>query len=176
MNYSNFSIEKAKASVENLGGQFKGNYIFKDIIFVPRKKIYNLNEDFLRIRSYVKTNLLTKNVVLVRKKTEWKKQGKLDKIILKKEFDTEKEAFLFIEENLPDFEKGFEYRREGWQYELEKNKIFVENIEEYSPSIEIETNDEKDLQILFNKIGVKDLVRDSVPEIMRRILTKSSKE
>src|SRR3989344_7238059 len=93
------NIEKAKASVENLGGQFKGNYIFKDIIFVPRKKIYNLNEDFLRIRSYVKTNWLTKNVVLVRKKTEWKKQGTLDKIILKREFDTEKEAFSFIEEN-----------------------------------------------------------------------------
>ncbi|MDP3734775.1 MAG: hypothetical protein Q8R37_06095 [Nanoarchaeota archaeon] len=32
------SIGKARTSVEKLGGKFKGNYIFKDIIFVLRKK------------------------------------------------------------------------------------------------------------------------------------------
>ena len=40
------SIEKAKASIITLGGQFKSNYSFKDIIFVPSKKIcLNLRKD-----------------------------------------------------------------------------------------------------------------------------------
>ncbi|HLC71788.1 MAG TPA: hypothetical protein VJI32_07290 [Candidatus Nanoarchaeia archaeon] len=33
----------------------------------------------------------------------------------------------------PDFKQGFEYRREGWEYGLEKQSIFVEDIENCPP-------------------------------------------
>jgi len=32
------SIEKAKASVESLGGRFKGGYVLKDISLFPKKR------------------------------------------------------------------------------------------------------------------------------------------
>ena len=168
------SLEKAKASVTKLGGQFKSYYIFKDVIFVPKKKNYNWGEDLVRVRVYCKNDWPTKKVVLVRKKTEWKGQGKKDTIILKKEFDTEKEAFAFIKKNVSEFEKECEYLREGWQYELKTYRIFIENIEKYRPSIEIEADNESDLQILFQKIGAGKIVTESVPEIMRRILKNPS--
>ena len=88
--------------------------------------------------------------------------------------DTEKEAFAFIKENISEFEKECEYSREGWQYELKTHRIFIENIEKYRPSIEIEADNESDLQILFQKIGAGKIVTESVPEIMRRILKNPS--
>ena len=162
------SLEKAKAGVEKLGGQFKGDYISKDIIFIP-KKVYNLSKDFVRVRVYTKNNWPTKNVILVRKKTEWKDQSKIDNIAIKIEFDSEKEAFAYIKDNLPEFEKGFEYSRHGWQYNLGMHRIFIEDIEKFLPSVEAEAENEVELQTLFRKLGVKKIVNESVPEIMQRI-------
>lgn len=164
------SIDKAKASVEKIGGQFKSNYIFKDIIFVSKKRHYNLNDDFVRVRINIKSDWPTKKVILVRKQTKFKKIGKIDKVILKKEFESEEEAFAFIKEKLPDFKKEFEYKREGWQYQLKDNKIFIENIKGWEPSVEIEADSEEQLKELFEKIGILKLVKSSVPEIMRKLL------
>lgn len=66
----------------------------------------------------------------------------------------------------PDFKQGFEYRREGWEYGLGKQSIFVEDIENCPPTIEIEASDEKSLGILFQKLGVKKAIRDSVPNMV----------
>ena len=166
------SIEKAKASIESLGGHFKSNYILKDIIFVPKKENYNLSSDFVRVRINIKSDWPTKRVIVVRKQTEFKKTGKIDKIILKKEFDNEEEAFLFVKEKLPEFQKGFEYEREGWQYQLNDSRIFIEDIKGWKPSIEIEVKNEKEIKEFFNKIGILELVKASVPEIMRQNLMK----
>lgn len=164
------NIEKAKASVESLGGRFKSHYILKDIIFVPKKEDYDLSDDFVRVRVNIKSDWPTKRVILVRKQTEFKEPGKIDKVILKEEFDTEEEAFAFIKEKLPEFQKGFEYEREGWQYQLNDNKIFIENIKGWKPSVEIEADSEEQLKELFDKIGILELVKSSVPEIMRKLL------
>ncbi len=163
-------IEKVKASVESLGGQFKRNYILKDIIFVPKKENYNLSDDFVRVRVNIKSDWSTKRVILVRKKTEFKDIGKIDKIILKQEFDTEEEAFAFIEREIPEFNKGFEYERNGWQYQLNDNRIFIEDINGWKPSVEIEAKSEEKLKELFDKIGILELVKSSVPELMRKLL------
>ena len=160
------SIEKAKSAVESLGGELKSNYAFKDIIFIPKSGNFDLNKEFVRIRVYTKTDWPTKDVVLIKKQAEWKKQGKVDKTLLKKEFDTEQEAFDFIEKNLPDLKKGFEYSREGWQYQLGNSRIFIEDIKGYKPTIEIEAEDK--LDNLFDKIGVLEKLKDSVPEIIRK--------
>ena len=47
-------------------------------------------------------------------------------MILKEEFDTEKEALDFIDKNLSsEFQRGFEYSRKGWEYELNNHRIFI---------------------------------------------------
>ncbi|MCK4809148.1 MAG: hypothetical protein KAS90_05985 [Candidatus Aenigmarchaeota archaeon] len=164
-------IDTAKSSVESLGAKSKNNYSFKDIIFVPKAEEYSLSNDFVRVRVYIKTNWPTKNVVLVRKNMEWKNHGKIDNVVLREEFDSQEEAFAYIDKNLgSDFEKGFDYNREGWEYELDSCRIFIEDIKGYRPTIEIEAEDEEGLKILFNKIGVLEIVKNSVPEIMRKKL------
>jgi len=164
------NIEKTKEKVEELGAEFKNDYAFKDIIFVPKKEDFNLSDDFVRVRVYSLTYWKTKNVVLVRKKTEFKEKDKIDKIILREEFDTKKEAFDFISKNLAEFEKGFDYSRKGWEYHLDNKRIFIEDIEGYKPSIEIEAKDEKELEDLFDKIGIIEIVKESVPEIIRKLI------
>ena len=162
------SIEKTRTIIESMDAQFKSNYILKDIIFVPTKENYNLNDDFVRVRINIKSDWPGKRVILVRKQTEFKKTGKVAKLIIKQEFDTKAEAFTFIEQEAPEFQKGFEYEREDWQYQLNDNKIFIEDIKGWKLSVEIEAESEEKLKELFDKIVILERVRDSVPEIMRR--------
>jgi len=120
----------------------------------------------------VKSDWPAKRVVVVRKQTKFRRIGKTDKIILKKEFDNEEEAFLFAKEKFPEFQRGLEYERKGWEYRLDDKGIFIERIKGWKPSIEIEAKNGKEIKELFNKIGILELVKDSVPEIMRQILAK----
>ncbi len=164
------SIEDARKKVEQLGAIWKGEYIFKDIIFIPKKDNFNLSDDFLRIRVYSKTNWPTKSFVLVRKQTEFKSVGKIDKVILKEEFDSEEKAIDFVKNNLSsEFKKGFKFSRIGWQYQLENLRIFIEDIEGYKPSIEIEAETEEELKLLFDKLNIIEKVNESIAEIMRQI-------
>ena len=164
------NIEKTKASVKSLGGKFKSHYILKDIIFIPKKEDYNLSDDFIRVRINIKSDWPTKRVILIKKQTEFKEIGKIDKVILKEEFDTEEEAFAFIKDKFPEFQEGFDYKRNGWQYQLNDNRIFIEDIKDWKPSIEIEAENEEELKRLFDKIEILELVKSSIPEIMRRVL------
>lgn len=164
-------IEQTRKKLTDMGAVLNSNYAFKDIIFVPKKANYNLSEDFLRVRVYTKNNWPTKKAVLVRKQTEFKEIGKIDNIILKKEFDTEQEATDFIAAELgTEFERGFDYEREGWQYDFGKHRIFVEDIKGYKPSIEIEADSEEEIETLFDKIGIIEKIHASMPEVMRGIL------
>lgn len=164
-------IEQTRKNLLDLGAVFNSNYAFKDIIFVPKKAEYNLSDDFLRARVYIKYDRPAKKVVLVRKQTEFKNVGKIDSILLKKEFDTEQEALDFVTTQLgAKFERGFEYAREGWQYDLGNCRIFVEDIKGYKPSIEIEADSEEEIESLFAKIGVIEKIHASMPEVMRRAL------
>lgn len=162
-------IEHTKCVVEALGAHFKSTYTLKDIIFIPRKGEYNLSEDVLRVRVNIESDWPTKRVILVRKQTTFKNTGKEDKILLKKEFDTLKEANTFIQAQSPAFKKGFEYTRTGWQYQLHTNRIFIEDIHDWRPSIEIEAENETELEHLFNNIGILERIKETVPEIMRKI-------
>ena len=169
------NIKETIKKLEKMGALFDSEYSFKDIIFVPKKGIYDLNKDFLRARVYIKNDWPTKNVVLVRKQTLFNDIGKIDNLILKKEFDTEKECFDFIKLEFNDeFEKSFEYERIGWQYNFENHRGFIEDIKGYNPSIEIEvaTNSKDELESLFKRIGIIEKVHNSMPEVMRKIFKK----
>lgn len=164
-------IEQTREKLAELGAVFNSNYAFKDIIFVPKRKSYNLSDDFLRVRVYIKNNWPTKKVVLVRKQSKFREVGKTDTITLKNEFDTEREAFDFVSAKLGgEFERGFEYEREGWQYDLGKHRVFVEDIKGFKPSMEIEADSGGEIESLFTKIGIVEKIHASIPEVMRKIL------
>ena len=165
------NIEETKKKLEDLGATFDSNYAFKDIIFIPSKGVYDLKKDFLRSRVYIKNNWSTKKVILVRKQTEFKSVGKVDTVMLRKEFDTEEEANDFVKKEFgSEFKHGFEYEREGWQYNLAKHRIFVEDIKGYKLSIEIEAETDDQIRSLFEKIGIVEEIKTSIPEAMRQIL------
>ncbi len=162
------NIKETRKKIEELGGKLLGNYKFKDVVFSEDEN-HELSKDFLRLRSYSKTNWPTKDFVLVRKKTEFGKVGKRSNKILKKEFDDEKSSIEYIKKNFPGFKKIVEYSREGWQYQLGKNRIFIENIKEYKPSIEIESENEKELKRILNEVNVLEVLKEPLPEVMRKL-------
>ncbi|MDP3685491.1 MAG: CYTH domain-containing protein [bacterium] len=164
-------IQETRNKLEALEAVFRGNYVFRDIIFVPKKKTYNLNDDFLRVRIQIKSHWSNKKIILVRKQTEFGKVGKVNNVMLRREFDSEKEAVDFVEAELgSQFARSFEYTREGWQYNLEGSRIFVEAIAGFRPSVEIEADSEDDIRSLYAKIGILEEMHESIPEVMRRIL------
>ncbi|HTW96175.1 MAG TPA: hypothetical protein VMD74_00770, partial [Candidatus Methylomirabilis sp.] len=129
-------IGETKKKIEQMGGIFRGDYIFKDVIFVPQINDYNLNDDYLRLRIYEINNWPRKNFSLVRKRAK--------KSILKKDFDAENEALDFIEQEFSaEFKQGFEFSRQGWQYDFGSTRIFLEDIENFKPMIEVETETEQ---------------------------------
>ena len=162
------NIGEARKKIESLGGKFLTNYKFKDIIF-SEKKDFNLSKDFLRLRVCSKNNWPTKDFVLVRKKTEFKESGKISKNVFKKEFDDEKNSIDYVKKNFPKYKKIIAYSREGWQYQLDKNRIFVEQIEGYKPSMEIESEDESELKRVLDEVNILEILKEPVPEIMRKL-------
>ena len=164
-------IEETRKKVEQLGAEFKNYYCYTDIVFVPKSGKIDLSREFIRLRVYTVNNWPTKNIVLIHKVTEWLPHGKVDDIILRKEFDNAEEAFDFIRKRFGDFLiKGFEYFREGWEYHLNGMRIFIEDIKGFKPTIEVEAISEEALDEMLEKLGIIERLSDSVPEIMRKVL------
>lgn len=164
------NIKEAKRKIEQLGGKFKNYYSFKDIIFAPKTGKIDLNRKFIRLRVYKVNNWPTKDVILVHKITQWKAKSKFEDFVLKKGFNTAKEAFSFIKIHFKnELKKGFEYFREGWEYRLGKKRIFVEDIKDFKPTVEIEAENEKELSKVFKKLDAVARVTDSIPRIMSKI-------
>lgn len=166
------SIEQTRQKLEDLGAGFAGNYAFKDIIFTNNDGKSDLKRDFLRLRVITTNNRPTKSVILVRKKTQFNQNSKSSKVVLKKEFDLESEGLDFITKEFhSDFDKDFEYDRDGSEYDLANARIFVEDIAGFCPSIEIEAEAEGQIYDLFDRIGIEQIIHESVPELMSKILT-----
>lgn len=165
------NIENARKKIEKIGGIFKDQYSFTDIIFVFKSSKTKLNKELIRLRIYKINNWPTKDVILIHKTTSWKGNSKTDNIILRKEFNTAEEAINFINKNFKNKpKKDFEYFREGWEYDFDRKKVFVEDIKGFKPTVEIEAENEEELNNVFKKINVIKRLSDSVPEIMRKII------
>ena len=164
------SIKDTKSRLERLGAEFDSDYKFKDIIY--QKENTSLNEDFLRVRVYSKSSFGTKKVVLVNKKTGRTKTGKTETTPIKMEFDTEREADKYVKDNLSEYKQSFDYERVGWTYKLDNNRVFLEDIQSFRPSVEIEVEKDGDLKNLYDKLHVNKILSDTMPEIMRKIKKK----
>ena len=128
-----------------------------------------MNKECIRLRIYKKSSWPTKKFVLVHKKAKWKRGSKVSKCLLKKGFDTKKEAYSFINKKFGDkIEKGYEFSRIGWEYKIGKANLYVENIKGLKPTVEIEAVNENDLKSLFKQLGVTKRFLDSVPEMIRK--------
>lgn len=117
----------------------------------------------MRLRIYEKNEWLTKDVILARKQTEFNEAGKTSNIVFKKEFDKEEEAKKYFRENFKEFKEKFRYSWKGWQYEAGKNQLFIEDIEGFDPSIEILSENKKDLTNLLSEVGAGKIFEDPVP-------------
>jgi adenylate cyclase class IV len=165
------SIEETKRKIEALGAKFKNNYAFTDYIFIPKKGRIDLNQEVVRVRVYKLNNWPGKDVVLTEKVTERYKGFKTSKTKLRKEFDKQEEAFNFLKNR---FRKYIEYFREGWYFDLDGVRLWVEDIKGFKPTIEIEAATTKELEAVFKQLGVKERVSDSVPRLMERHLPKTT--
>jgi hypothetical protein len=82
---------------------------------------------------------------------------------MKKQFDTMKEADIF----LSDYRFAFSYQRKGIEYQLDDVKIFVEDIEGLPPSIELVSPSKKNIDHLFDNLAPIQMLSDSVPRLIQ---------
>ena len=153
---------------------FKGEYICRDIIFVPLDPNKSLKDQFLRLRIQEKNVWDEKDVIVAIKQTEQKEVGKNSIIPLRKEFDTEEEGRKYIEENLLDkFKYDFEFTRTGWQYNLGEDQVDLERIENLDNcfSIEVKSKTEEGLRRLLDLLSIKTTIQGpSVVEVKKLLV------
>jgi hypothetical protein len=82
------------------------------------------------------------------------------------------EAKQFIKSNYADtFEYSFTFERTGWQYDIDKNQIDLEDIEGY-PSIELKSSTEEDLHKLLKFFEAKNVITGPSVVAIKKILQK----
>lgn len=163
-------VDNAMDTAKQIGGVFKGSYRATDIIFKSNKEDV---KGVIDLRIFELNNRQTKNYKFIHKIAEWSDKTKKDKVVLKGEFDTMGEALNFIADNYGDsIKEHYEYSREGWEYNVGKNDIFIECIETLGPTIEIESESKNDLENLFKLFEVEERFSEPTAEIMRKLLGK----
>lgn len=166
------SIRETRRRLQELEASLISSYEFKDIVFLPTAGAASLHDDFLRLRVYRKSDWPTKHVVLVRKRTTFMDIGKQDDFVMRREFDTEEDALSFVASEWPDkFRIGFEYERQGWQYDLKGRRVFVEDIVGFEPTVEAEATSSAELQSIFDLLDISRQLHEPIPEMMRKLLT-----
>lgn len=161
-------IDSTKNALTDLGATFKSEYVFTDYIYEPKGVYWDLNQQFIRLRVYDKTNWDQKKCVLVHKMK--KTQGITGKILIHQEFDEITQAQEVLKD---DYSFLFSFYRIGWQYSLNGNQIFVENIENLNPTIEIVAFDKNKIDDIFAKLLIKNVIEYSVPYLIQEKFKKS---
>lgn len=161
-------IDSARNALTELGATFKSEYAFSDYIYQPKDTNWNLNKEFIRLRVYEKTNWDQKKYVLVHKMK--KTQGITGKILIHKEFDEITQA---QDELKNDYSFMFSFYRKGWQYSLDDNQIFVEDIESLNPTIEVVALNQNFIDDLFTKLSIKNVIDSSVPYLFQQKVVKN---
>jgi len=164
-------IESTIKKLENLGAEFKGDYAFTDYIYKLKddsKKI-DLNNEFMRIREYEKSQWTHKKYVLVHKLTRWKDGNRFIFVPLKKEFDKKQDAEKEISNS---YELNFKFHKHGFEYWFKSLKIHVEEIEYLEPTIEVTAEDKESIDNLFKKLDVSETIFKSVPKLIEEKLNK----
>lgn len=155
-------IEQIKERLSSLNAVFKGSYSFKDYIYFPMDRDFDLNKEFIRLRSYQKINWNQKPVELVYKlKTFSDRSGST---LFKKQFDVFEESKEFLN----NYKLDFSYARNGFEYSLGSLRIFLEDIEGLPPSLELLSHSKEEMDDLFNLLTPIQILSDSVPRLIQK--------
>ncbi len=168
-------IESTRKILEDKGAIFKGEYICRDLIFIPNRSDKPYGEEFLRLRINEKNIWNEKDVIVVIKKVQRKEMGKDSLIPFRKEFDTEKEGRDYIEKSFSkDFKFDFEFTRTGWQYDLGEDQIDLEKVEGLNNcyTIEIKSKTVDGLKHLADIFKLDSLIKGAMLGEMKKLLVK----
>lgn len=114
------NVDASKEYLQNNSAQYLGEYAFIDYIYSQSIEP-NLNQEFIRIRHYYKTQWDQKPVLLVHKKRD--RRNGHHQLLFKVEADTLDEA----QKQLPMRSNFlFSFFRRGWEYQFQDMHIFVE--------------------------------------------------
>lgn len=141
---------------------YLGEYIFTDFIY-RRSSSPDLNEEFIRIRSYEKTGWKQKAIVVAHKAKD--ELENIQKIVSQTEHECLEEALQIIPEG---FVREFSFSRQGWEYQLNDLSVYIEKIEGMLPSIEVLAPSYQVILDLFENLEVIQVLTDSVPEWYRK--------
>lgn len=157
------NIHRVQGELISLSAIFKSEYAFTDYIYQQKKAKLDLDKEYIRLRVYEKTNWNQKKCILVHKiKTA---QGITGTLIVNKGFDS---IYQAEQELKHDYILLFFFYRNGWQYSLNDNQIFVENIQYLNPTIEIVGPDKNHIDYLFSKISLDKVIEHSTPYLIQQ--------
>ena len=161
--------------IEKLDLEKKTEFAFYDLIYL-NKNGTSITEDTLKIRVYQKNEWKNKNVLVIQKTAPIINGVKEDKVLLREEFDTEKEATNFVEKNLSNnYEYKFKLEKTGTEYGNENLRLWVENIKDIGTSIEIGSNNQKTIENAISLFKVKERLKESVPEYLYKLYFNKEK-
>ena len=166
-------LDIAKQILKDKNAEYKGEYFIHDVIYKSKNPDLSLIDVFLRLRM-VPTNIWEdKNFVVAVKKTDLKEIGKNSIIPIKEQFDSEKDARDFIDNNLiDDFEYDFEFDRKGWQYFIGEEGIDLEEVEGGHYTIEVKSKTEEGLKKLVELFNIKDVIKGPSVVKIKEILNR----
>ncbi len=169
-------IDTARKILEENGAIFKGEYILQDKIYSSYNPPKELDDEFLRVRTYQKNIWSDSNVMVAVKIHEQKEIG-VDTIVpLKKGFETEEEALKFVEENLLNqYKYEFEFNRTGWQYDLGEDQVDLEKVDDLKDfyTIEFKSNTVEGLKRLETLLMLKDVIRGPIASHVKELILKN---
>jgi len=173
-------IEAMKQTMKSFEAEPLGHYLFWDSIFVPKDKgeKIDLNLRTIRLRVMDMSAQRSKKAMVTEKTTLWFPTYKQDTIVIQKTFDSEPEAHKFVADHYrrESLKVGPKYFREGWQYKLGDCRLFIEKImvpnlvPSFPPTIKIQAETEKGLAVCCTRLGIRDFIPCSVPEMVRQRL------
>ncbi len=143
------------------GAIVKGEYAFADYIYKEKDQPADLNQEFIRLRVYDKTEWQQKHFVMIHKRKE--NSDEVPQILFKEEFDTHEQAQKYLER----YEYMFSFSRYGYEYSWNQLRIFIEEIEGLPPTVEV-IGDHEAIIELFKLLKVTHIISDSVPRMIQK--------
>lgn len=154
------NIKAVQDKLSLLNASFEGDYSFKDSIYNLKNCSFDLNREFVRLRVYHITNWNQKALELTYKMKII--PGQSGTTLFKKEFNAIAEAELFLK----DYSHLFSYSRNGLEYKLGEVRIFLEEIEELPPTIELLYSSQEEINHLLKVLSPIKILSESVPKLV----------
>lgn len=168
-------IDTVKHILEDQGAIYKGEYVLTDKIYSSYNPPKELDDEFLRVRTYHK-DIWSNPPVLVAVKIHNQKEIGVDTVVpLKKGFETEEEALVFVNENLLNqYKYEYEFNRTGWQYSLGEDEIDLERVDDLKDfyTVEFKSNTVEGLKKLESLLELKDVIRGPIASHMKKLIEK----